>query len=120
MGRRPAPMVADFAAHLARGELAVLEDGGGVVAGYVVMFAKPGAWFVENVAVDPVRHGTGLGRALMGHAESAARAAGHGRLTLYTNIHMTENLAFYPRLGFSETHRVTEDGFDRVYMEKVL
>jgi hypothetical protein len=33
---------------------------------------------------------------------------------------MTENLDFYPRLGYLETQRVHEDGFDRVYFEKVL
>jgi len=29
---------------------------------------------------------------------------------------MTENLSMYAHLGFVETHRVTEDGFNRVYM----
>ena len=33
---------------------------------------------------------------------------------------MTENLDFYPRLGYLETHRISEDGFDRVYFEKDL
>jgi hypothetical protein len=33
---------------------------------------------------------------------------------------MTENIALYANLGFTETGRVTEKGFDRVYMEKDL
>jgi len=33
---------------------------------------------------------------------------------------MTENLALYAHLGFTETHRVTEDGFRRVYMRRIL
>jgi RimJ/RimL family protein N-acetyltransferase len=33
---------------------------------------------------------------------------------------MTENLALYRRLGFRETGRVREKGYDRVYMTKVL
>jgi hypothetical protein len=29
---------------------------------------------------------------------------------------MTENLAIYRRIGFVETHRAVENGFNRVYM----
>jgi hypothetical protein len=31
---------------------------------------------------------------------------------------MTENLAYYPRLGFRETDRREEDGYRRVFFEK--
>lgn len=119
IGREPAPMVADFAAHLDCGELSVLESDG-ILTGYIVMFAKPDSWFVENVAIVPTAQGQGLGRMLMAEAETAADAAGSPSVTLYTNIHMTENLDFYARLGFAETGRVHEDGFDRIYMEKAL
>jgi ribosomal protein S18 acetylase RimI-like enzyme len=33
---------------------------------------------------------------------------------------MTENLALYRRLGFRETGRLGEKGYDRVYMSKML
>ena len=33
---------------------------------------------------------------------------------------MTENLAIYARLGYRETGRRTEDGYHRVFMEKLL
>jgi hypothetical protein len=33
---------------------------------------------------------------------------------------MTENLAMYARIGFVETHRVIEKGFDRVYLRRDL
>jgi hypothetical protein len=33
---------------------------------------------------------------------------------------MTENQAIYARLGYRETRRRTEDGYQRVYMEKHL
>ena len=39
---------------------------------------------------------------------------------LYTHVKMTENMAYYARLGYTESYRVTEDGFERVYMEKRL
>lgn len=39
---------------------------------------------------------------------------------LYTNVVMTENIRWYEKLGFVETKRVREQGFSRVYMQKVL
>jgi hypothetical protein len=33
---------------------------------------------------------------------------------------MTENLAIYARLGYRETARHSQDGYDRVFMEKDL
>jgi hypothetical protein len=33
---------------------------------------------------------------------------------------MTENLSLYAALGYEETGRATEDGFDRVYFRKSL
>jgi len=119
MGRKPAPMVADFAAHVDRGEAYVLKAGG-IIAAYLITYEKDGGQFIENVAVDPARHGQGLGRCLMAFAEMEAADVGRKYLFLYTNVHMTENLDFYPKLGYVETHRVFEGGFDRVYFEKRL
>jgi GNAT superfamily N-acetyltransferase len=64
--------------------------------------------------------GEGVGRALIAFAEGLARDAGCRSIRLYTHAMMTENLAYYPRLGFVETHRATEKGYDRVYMAKPL
>ena len=41
-------------------------------------------------------------------------------MSLYTNAKMTRNLDWYVKLGFVETRRIREDGFDRVYFEKTL
>jgi ribosomal protein S18 acetylase RimI-like enzyme len=119
IGRAPAPMVADFAAHVAAGEVHVIEAGG-QLAGYMVMMVGPGEVFIDNVAIDPKHQGLGLGGRLMALAEATAREQGHGRLRLYTNLAMTENVDFYGYLGFAETERRHEDGFDRIYMVKTL
>ncbi len=112
-------MVADYAGHVARGEAYLLESGA-TVAGYIVTFPKQGGQFVENAALSPAFQGQGLGRKLLAFADDEARRHGFTRVFLYTNAKMTENLDFYPRLGYVETHRVHEDGFDRVYMTKEL
>lgn len=117
IGRQPAPMVADFAAAIAAGRVRVA---GAPVAGYVVAYPRGDHWHLENVAVDPAAQGRGLGRALIGHVEALARAAGARAVELYTNAAMTENLEFYPRLGYRRTGRRLEEGFDRVFFRKEL
>jgi ribosomal protein S18 acetylase RimI-like enzyme len=119
MGRRPAPMDADFPALVARDHVAVaLLDG--VPAGYVVAYPRGDHVHVENLAVLPGRQGRGVGGALLDHAEGQARAAGLAAVELYTNAAMVENLSYYPRRGYATTGQRREDGFDRVFFRKEL
>ena len=119
IGREPAPMVADFAAQVAAGDVDVAERDGEIV-GFIVFFARDGTMFLENVAVHPGAAGQGIGKALVARCEDAARRANLPAVVLYTNAKMTGNLAIYPRLGYVETDRRIEDGFDRVYFRKEL
>ena len=117
MGQEPAPMLADYSALIEAGELQVLEEAGSPVA-LVVLRPEEDALFVENIAVDPVAQRKGHGRALLAFAEDEALRLGLKAVRLYTNAAMTENLAYYPRLGFRETDRREEDGYNRVFFEK--
>jgi ribosomal protein S18 acetylase RimI-like enzyme len=119
IGREPAPMTADYPGLIAAGAVWVAEEGGEVV-GVLVLHAQPPAVLVENVAVAPHRQGRGLGRELMRFAEAQARRAGLSETVLYTNEKMTENLAFYPALGYVETGRREQDGFARVFFRKCV
>jgi ribosomal protein S18 acetylase RimI-like enzyme len=119
IGRAPAPMVADFPAAIAAGEIHVLLAGRALV-GFIVFRNGPDHLFVENIAVHPDWQHRGFGRRLMVFAEATAVARGLPALRLYTNVKMTENMPFYGGLGFVETERRHEEGFDRVYMEKRL
>lgn len=120
IGRRPAPMVADFGAQIAAGLVHLATGPTGDVLGFIVFFARDGHMFLENVAVAKRAAGAGIGRALIGHCEAEARRLGLGAVRLYTNVKMTENLSIYPHLGYVETGRRHEDGFDRAYFEKPL
>jgi ribosomal protein S18 acetylase RimI-like enzyme len=119
IGREPAPMTADYGRLIAAGEVWMIRAGEGI-AGVLVLRPQPPALLIENVAVAPEHQGRGLGRALMAFAEEHARAAGLAEVVLYTNERMTENLRFYPALGFTETGRAMQDGFARVFYRKVL
>ena len=120
IGRKPAPMVADFAAQIADGLVHVATDAAGRVVGYAVFYPDGGAMHLENVAVLPAAAGQGTGKALVAHCEAAARRAGLPAVELYTNAKMTANLSIYPHLGYRETGRRHEAGFDRVYFRKDL
>ena len=119
IGREPAPMVADYEADVAAQRAVVIEIAG-EVRGYMIGWPEGDAYFIENIGVDPRHHGHGLGRRLIEHAMTEARRHRLAALSLYTNEAMTENLALYAHFGFVETHRVTEQGFRRVYMRRTL
>ncbi len=119
IGRKPAPMIADFEDLLARGALFVCEIDAAVV-GFVVYRAQGDFLLLENVAVDPGFHGRGIGGRLIAQAETEGRALGLDRIELYTNAKMTENLALYAYLGYEPFDRRNEDGFDRIYFRKQL
>jgi GNAT superfamily N-acetyltransferase len=120
IGRKPAPMVADFAAQIAEGQVHVAAGDAEEFHGFIVFFPKGDAMFLENVAVEPAAAGSGIGKSLIAFCEAEARRLGLAAVTLYTNEKMVENLSIYPKLGYVETDRRSEDGFNRVFFEKRL
>jgi GNAT superfamily N-acetyltransferase len=92
----------------------------GEIVGFAVLVGQPGHLLLENVAVLPAAQGRGIGTRLMTLAEDLARSLHLGEIRLYTNEAMTENLTYYPRHGYVETHRAEQDGFQRVFFRKRL
>lgn len=119
MGKKPAPMLADYKALIAQGVVYVLADEEGV-QGVLVMMPQDRGMFVENVAVDPRFQGQELGRTLMAFVEQQARKEQLDEIRLYTNEVMTENLLFYQKLGFEEEGRHVHNGYRRVFLRKRL
>lgn len=117
MDRPPAPMLRDYSGAVDAGEVWVTGD---PIVGLIALTPTEDSLLVENVAVHPTAQGTGLGRRLMEFADEQAASRGFKRVTLYTNEVMTENQALYTRLGYREKERQTEDGYRRVYLEKIL
>jgi GNAT superfamily N-acetyltransferase len=117
IGKPPGPMLDDYAARVAEGAVWVLDEGG-TVAGVLVLLPAADHLLLDNVAVDPARHGGGLGRRLMAFAEDEARRLGHAEVRLYTHVMMHENLEMYLRLGYEEFARFEQAGYQRVFMRK--
>ncbi|WP_366656831.1 GNAT family N-acetyltransferase [Fodinicurvata sp. EGI_FJ10296] len=120
IGRKPAPMVADYGAQIAAGEVHVATDDDGILQGFIVFRPEGEHILLENIAVLPSKAGRGIGKALIAFCEDEARRRGFGAVHLYTNVKMTENLSIYRRLGYVEVARRSENGFNRVFFEKAL
>jgi ribosomal protein S18 acetylase RimI-like enzyme len=88
--------------------------------GLAILIARPGHLLLENVAVPPAAQKRGVGSRLLVLAEDQARSLRLSEIWLYTNEAMTENLAYYTRHGYVETHRAEQDGFRRVFFRKQL
>jgi ribosomal protein S18 acetylase RimI-like enzyme len=118
IGKPPGPMLDDYARLIADSAVNVLEDPDRTMAAIIVLVPQPDHLLLDNIAVRPDRQDRGLGRRLIAFAENEARRLGYAELRLYTHQKMTENIALYTRLGFVETGRGREAGYDRVFMRK--
>ena len=124
MNKTPAPMSTDYQALLTSPTytIFVLRSSDEDIVGAFVLYQEENAknLRINNMVVDPKAQGRGYGRVLMQYAEDVAKWRGCTALTLYTNLTMVENLVLYPKMGFMESERRTEDGFQRVYFRKEL
>lgn len=90
--------------------IAVCDDAHGV-AGYYCIGPTPatdGTFDLYWIAVDPARHGQGIGTALMRHAEAFVRAR-HGRLIIVETSSRPSYEAtrrFYTSSGYAELARI--------------
>jgi ribosomal protein S18 acetylase RimI-like enzyme len=119
-------MTDDYAALVGRGVVTVLTSDGddgnvvGVVVGVLVSWIDGDSYYVDNIAVDPVAHGSGVGSALLEHAVKAAGISGCVRVWLYTNAVMQQNIGYYERRGFAVYDRRNDNGYDRIFFERRL
>jgi ribosomal protein S18 acetylase RimI-like enzyme len=119
MGKPPGPMLEDYAARVSEGVVWVLEEGAAIAA-IIALLPAVNYLLLDNIAVSPNRQGVGLGRRLLAFAETEALRRGYREIRLYTHQTMVENQRLYASIGYQETGRGTEAGFDRVFMRKLL
>lgn len=119
IGKPPGPMLDDYGARVAEGVVWVIGEGS-AIAGIIVLLPRPDHLLLDNIAVAPTRQGSGLGRRLLAFAEAEAVRRGYREIRLYTHRTMTENQRLYAAVGYEETGRGTEAGYERVFMRKRL
>jgi GNAT superfamily N-acetyltransferase len=119
IGQPPGPMLDDYSRRIADGQVWVVDDANRIT-GILVLEEDGDRFLLDNIAVAPDQQGKGVGRVLLEFAEAEAARRGWSEIVLYTHALMTENIGLYRRIGYVETHRITEKGFDRVYLTKRL
>ena len=117
IGREPKPMTVDYRSAIAEHQLWVLGQVDNLTA-VLELIAQQDALLIENIAVSPSHQGRGLASSLMAFAEKQALEQGFREIELYTNEHFVENLVFYAKHGYVETHRTPFKGSDTVYLKK--
>ena len=81
------------------GALWAAEQGGAVV-GMAATYPAPEGWHVARLYVTASQRGTGLARRLLATAEDYARAAGAGRIVLWSDSLFVRAHAFYEKHGY--------------------
>ena len=99
MGKRPGPMLDDYAARVGEGGVTVVE-------------AEPDHLLLHAVAVAPALQGRGLGHRPLEHAKAGAR--------LLADSRMHETIALGRHAGYVETGHREEAGFERVSLRKSI
>ena len=99
-------MTVDYRSAIAEHQLWVLGQVDNLTA-VLEFIAQRDALLIENIAVLPSHQVRGLGSLLMAFAEKQALEQGFREIELYTNEYFVENLAFYAKHGYVETHRAS-------------
>ena len=119
IGKKPAPMLADYEGHINNGSVFVLEYEN-TLAGLVILVDSAEHVLLDTIAVYPSYQGKSLGKALLRFAENHTVQMGKSEVRVNTNEKMFENIAIYNHCGYMEYDRRCEDGYDRVFFRKKL
>jgi N-acetylglutamate synthase-like GNAT family acetyltransferase len=120
IGGAPRPLTDDYAEVVRHKRVRVAERCGRIVGLIVLEIDDEEGFGIDNVAVDPEDQGTGIGRALLEHAEAEARGDGFDSIWLLTHELMIENLALYAWVGYVEYDRRSYGAGSLVYLRKRL
>ena len=124
LGREiPADYYKWLPASIERGDVFVADEAGRVV-GVAATERREDGLYLDRLAVDPAKQGTGLGSWLLVRLEEVSRARGDRAMSLVTAEMMDHLIRLYRRHGFEIVHRGPPDhGKDphtRVHMVKPL
>jgi ribosomal protein S18 acetylase RimI-like enzyme len=119
IGRKPQPTTADYAAMLETHDIWLMRQDHEII-GLLVLQKEDETLFIYSIAVSVDQQGKRIGKQLLMWTEQHALEIGCQRVRLYTNEKMTENIAIYTHLGYTETQREKINDFYVVHMAKEL
>ncbi|HVU18663.1 MAG TPA: GNAT family acetyltransferase [Candidatus Didemnitutus sp.] len=80
----------------------LVAEGAGRIVGTVMVGYEGHRGWINYLAVAPMKHRAGIGRALMAEAEKILRAVGCPKINLQVRPGNTAAMEFYRKIGFSE------------------
>lgn len=111
-------------ASIGRGDVFVAVDAAGTIVGVAATERRDGGLYLDRLAVDPAKQGTGLGSFLLVRLAEVARSRGDRAMSLVTAEMMDHLIRLYSRHGFEIVHRGPpdhdKDPHMRVHMVKPL
>lgn len=88
------------------------------IVGILVLKIESMGVLLDNMAVHPEYQGYGIGKKLIAIAQERAINLRFSCITFYTHEKMIENIDLYQQLGYRETKRINEFGYNRLNMCK--
>ncbi|EBU7498283.1 N-acetyltransferase, partial [Salmonella enterica subsp. enterica serovar Typhi] len=107
----------------AKEETGYLALDGDRIVGCIFCAERPDSFYVGKLAIAADHQRSGLGYALMQHAEALALRAGKSALELQVRVELSGNQSAFARMGFVEIARTSHAGYDRptsITMRKAL
>jgi ribosomal protein S18 acetylase RimI-like enzyme len=119
IGRKPLPMMVDYAQAVQNHVIDLCEVGGVIVA-LIEMIEERDHLMIENLAVVPAYQGQGFGTLLLEHAHEIAVSRGTPMIRLLTNAKFESNVEFYKRNQFVVDREEPFMGGVTVHMRKAV
>lgn len=119
VGKKPAPMLEDYAAAIENAHLVVAEENR-MIVGTLLLKPQSDYMLLDVIAVDPNCQSQGVGSRLLQYTEEYCRRQQISEIRLYTNIYFEKAQAVYAHKGYKEYQRITEDGYHRIYYRKAV
>jgi ribosomal protein S18 acetylase RimI-like enzyme len=120
LGIKPGPMLADYKKSIENDKTYVAEDVVLGIIGVLILVESEKKFLLENIAIHPSVQGRGYGKELLQFAEKTAQEFGFAYVELYTHKKMNENIILYQQIGYEIFNYVYENGYNRVYMRKLV
>jgi len=120
MGTKPGPMLTEYEKAIENNITYVIEEDKIGIIGVLILITSKTTCLLENIAIQPSVQGKGYGKVLLQLAEQTAEELGYEYIELYTNEMMHENIILYKKINYQIFKYVQENGYNRVYMRKLL
>ncbi len=101
LGVEPAPLHADYQAHVQAGNVRIVEKADGEFVGIMVTYLEPDCLVVDNVAILPRHQRRGALVPICVEVVGLATAAGAHNVRAFTNQKLARNIGLYQKLGLA-------------------